>query len=379
MAGKRDYYEVLGVTKTASVEEIKAAYRKLALKHHPDRNPGDAQAEKSFKEAAEAYEVLGDSDKRVRYDRYGHSGLEGTGFHEFTNINDVFEAFGDLFGFGSIFGGGGGRRSRGPARGADLETDVRLSLEEAARGVRKSLRIRRNITCKSCRGNGCKPGTSPASCATCGGRGQVIRAQGPFRIATTCPACQGKGTMISDPCGDCGGRGRVVESGEVEVDVPAGVDSGMHLRVRGQGEAGEPGGAAGDLYVLVNVERHSLFEREGIHLHCRVPVGYAQATLGTEIDIPTLGGKEKINIPRGTQPGEVIRLRGKGMPDPRGGVGGDLLLHINVEVPKRLSKRQEELLRELAELEHQHVSPERKSWLDTVSEYLFGGDHQKQA
>lgn len=378
MAAKRDYYEVLGVAKSASVDEIKGAYRKLALKYHPDRNPGDDEAERKFKEAAEAFEVLGDQEKRSRYDRFGHSGLEGTGFHEFTNINDVFEAFGDLFGFGSLFGQGGGRRSRGPARGSDLETDVRLTLEEAARGSRKTLQIRRKVICQTCRGSGCRPGTSPTPCTTCGGRGQVVRAQGPFRIATTCPACQGKGSIISDPCSDCHGRGKVTEPTEVEVDIPAGVDTGMHLRIRGQGEAGEPGAPPGDLYVLVSIQQHPLFEREGPHLHCRVPIGYSQAALGTEMDLPTLGGSETITIPRGTQPGEVIRLRGKGMPDPRGsGASGDLLIHVRVEVPKKVNKRHEEILRELAEFEHQNVSPERKSWLDTVGEYLFGTDDEK--
>jgi molecular chaperone DnaJ len=376
MPAKRDYYEVLGVAKSAPVDEIKSAYRKMALKYHPDRNPNNPEAEASFREAAEAFEVLGDADKRARYDRFGHSGLEGTGFHEFTNINDVFEAFGDLFGFGSVFGGRG--RSRGPAKGADLETDLRLTLEEAAKGVRKSITVRRQTRCAACSGSGSKPGSSPVACTTCGGRGQVVRAQGPFRIATTCPSCQGKGQMIADPCRDCKGRGRVQESAEVDVDVPPGVDTGMHLRVRNQGEAGEPGAPAGDLYVLVQIDPHSLFERSGSDLHCRVPISFAQAALGTEIDIPTLAGRETLQIGRGTQPGDVIRLRGKGMPDPRGGMRGDLLLHVGIDVPKKLTKKQEELLRELAELDKSHVSPERKSWLDTVAEYLFGATDEDQ-
>jgi molecular chaperone DnaJ len=370
MPAKRDYYEVLGVAKSATIEEVKSAYRKMALKHHPDRNPNDPDAEVKFREAAEAFEVLGDADKRQRYDRFGHAGLEGAGAHEFTNINDVFEAFGDLFGFGSVFGGQG--RSRGPARGADLETDLRLTLDEAAKGTQKTITVKRQTRCAVCAGTGSKPGSSPVACTTCGGRGQVIRAQGPFRIATTCPSCQGKGKMIADPCRDCKGRGRVKESAEVEVDVPAGVDTGMHLRIRGQGEAGDPGGSAGDLYVLIQIEKHSLFERQGNDLHCRVPVSFAQAALGTDIDIATLAGRETITIGRGTQPGDVVRLRGKGMPDPRGGMRGDLLLHIAIDVPRKLSKKQEELLRELAELDKSHVSPERKSFLDTVAEYLFG-------
>jgi molecular chaperone DnaJ len=378
MATKRDYYEVLGVAKTATVDEVKSAYRKLALKYHPDRNPNDPDAESKFKEAAEAFEVIGDADKRSRYDRYGHAGLDGTGFHEFTNVNDIFEAFGDLFGFGSLFGQGG-KRQRGPARGADLETDVRLTLEEAARGTSKTISVKRHVLCPTCRGSRSRPGSKPTNCSMCGGRGQVVRAQGPFRIATTCPTCQGKGSVISDPCDECRGRGRVAEKGEVEVDVPAGVDNGMHLRIRGQGEAGEPGGAPGDLYVLINVEPHALFEREGQHLHCRLPIAFTQAALGAEMDVPTLNGKEVLSIPRGTQPGEVFRLRGHGMPDTRSGGRGDLLLHVLVDVPKKLSKRQEELLRELAEIDHQHVSPERKSWLDSVSDYLFGHSHNNES
>lgn len=376
MAAKRDYYEVLGVQRTATVEEIKSSYRKLALKHHPDRNPNNPDAETKFKEAAEAFEVLGDAEKRQRYDRYGHAGLEGTGFHEFTNINDIFEAFGDMFGFGSIFGGG--RRQRGPGRGADLETDLRLSLEEAARGVEKTVKLRRLAYCKACAGNGCRPGTSPSVCSMCGGRGQVVRAQGPFRIATTCPTCRGKGTMIADPCRDCSGRGRVPENTEVVVHVPAGVDNGMRVVVHGQGDPGERGGPPGDLDVRIIIQPHKFFQREGENLHCRVPITYTQAALGAEIDVPTLAGREKFNVPPGTQPGDVIPIRGKGMPDPHGGHKGDLLLHMHVDVPTKLSKRQEELLRELAEIEHQNVSPERKSFFDRLGEYFFGDEKEEK-
>lgn len=377
MATKRDYYEVLSVQKSATVDEIKSSYRKLALKYHPDRNPNDKDAETKFKEAAEAFEVLGDQDKRHRYDRYGHAGLEGTGFHEFTNVQDIFEAFGDFFGLGSMFGGGN-RRQRGPGRGADLETDLRLTLEESARGVEKKVQVRRMGLCKSCGGNGCKAGSSPTACSMCGGRGQVVRAQGPFRIATACPTCRGKGTMISDPCRDCAGRGRVQETNEVTVDVPAGVDSGMHLRVRGQGEAGEPGGASGDLYVLINVQAHKFFQREGNDLHCRIPLSFTQAALGSDMEIPTLEAKHTVTIPSGTQPGEIIRLRGKGMPDPQRGPRGDLVLHVQVEVPKKLAKRQEELLRELAEIEHQHVTPERKSFMKQLGEMIFGEEQKEK-
>ena len=377
MAAKRDYYEILSVSRTADVEEIKRAYRKLALQHHPDRNPNNPEAERKFKEAAEAFEVLGDPEKRRRYDRYGHAGLEGTGFHEFTNVNDIFEAFGDMFGFGSLFGRS--RRPRGPARGEDLETDLELTLEEAAVGGDKVVKVRRMALCKTCKGSGGRDGAPPAVCSTCGGRGQVVRAQGPFRIATTCPTCRGKGTTILDPCRDCGGKGRVRESSDVKVSVPAGVEHGMHLRVREQGEPGEPGAPAGDLYVLVKVKPHPLFEREGVDLHCRIPISYTQAVLGAEVEVPTLDGRATIRIPPGTQPGDVVPLRGKGVPELRSGRVGDLLLHIQIDVPKKLTKRQEELLRELAEIEHQNVSPERKSFFARLGEYVFGEENSQKS
>jgi molecular chaperone DnaJ len=338
------------------------------MQYHPDRNPGNKEAETRFKEAAEAYEVLGDPTKRERYDRYGHQGLEGTGFHEFTNLDDIFEAFGDMFGFGGLFG----RRSRrrGPRPGNDLEVGIRLSLREAARGVEKSVPIRRRARCTTCSGTGSKPGTKPITCSMCGGRGEVVRAQGPFRIQTTCPTCQGAGTIVSSPCEQCRGSGVVAETKEIEVTFPAGIDTGMRLRVRNEGEPGEPGAPNGDLYVLVEIEPHPFFHREGNDLECRAPISYSIAALGGEIEIPTLDGTEKLEVPRGTQSGAVFELHGKGMPDPRGRRRGNLFIQVQIETPKKLTKRQEELLRELAEIEKVNVNPEQRSFLDRIREYF---------
>lgn len=372
MASKRDYYEVLGVARSASDADIRTAYRKLAMQYHPDKNPGNTEAEDKFKEAAEAYEVLGDADKKSRYDRYGHQGLEGTGFHEFTNIEDIFEAFGDMFGLGGLFGGGrrsSGRR-RGPRPGNDLQATVRLTLKEAAQNQSKTVKIQSHVRCSACGGGGQKAGTQPTVCSRCGGRGTVVQSQGPFRIQTTCSACQGVGTIVTNPCDQCRGQGLVVANRESQVDIPAGMDNGMQLRVRGGGEEGEPGAPNGDLYVRVEIEQHSLFHREGQDLHCRAPISYAQAALGAEIDVPTLDGTQKLEVPRGTPCEHVFRIRGKGMPDPRGRGRGDLLIHTYVEVPKKLNKRQEELLRELAELDTVHVAPEQKSFFERIRDYF---------
>lgn len=369
MATKRDYYEVLGIERTADADQVKRAYRKLAMQYHPDRNPGDKEAEKKFKEAAEAFEVLGDPQKRERYDRYGHQGLEGTGFHEFTNIDEVFDMFGDLFGFGSIFGNRRGRR-RGPRPGNDLQVGMRLTLQEAANGVSKDVTLRRHTRCATCSGTGAAPGSQPKQCATCGGRGQVIQAQGPFRIQTTCPTCRGAGQVISDPCSDCRGSGQVEERTTIPVDVPAGVDTGMRLRVRGQGEPGDPGAPNGDLYVAIEIEPHPFFERDGSTLYCRVPISYTQAALGSHVEVPTLEGTESLEIPAGTQTGQVFRLKKKGMPDPRHQNRGDLMIEVYIEVPKKLTKRQQELLRELAELDKVHVNPEQKSFFERIRDYF---------
>ena len=367
---KRDYYDVLGVAKDASDAEIKKAYRKLALANHPDRNAGDDEATQRFKEAAEAFDVLGDSEKRARYDRFGHAGVGGAGGQGggFGDINDIFDAFGDLF--GGFGGGGGSRRGRRGRRGSHLKTTVRISLLEAANGCQRELTVQRHETCESCSGSGAKPGSSPLSCDYCAGHGQVVQSQGFFRVQTTCPACKGEGKVIRDKCSGCRGSGRVPKPAELEVSVPAGVDTGMQMCLRGQGEAGANGGPAGDLYVEIEVEDHPLFERHDNNLVCRVPVSYTQAALGTEIEIPLLNGRQNLVVPAGTQPNELFRLRGKGMPDAQGGRTGDLVVEVQVQVPKKLRPREEELLRELAEVEDANVSPQQKSFFEKVKDYF---------
>jgi molecular chaperone DnaJ len=375
MATKRDYYEVLGVARAASDEDIKRAYRRLALKYHPDRNPNDEDAEQRFKEAAEAYEVLCDPEKRSRYDRFGHSGLSGTGFHEFSSAEDIFDAFGDIFGgsvFGNLFGARRGRR--GPRPGRDLRIHLELELLEAARGASKTFDIRRKEICATCSGSGAKSGTQPVTCSYCGGRGEVLQSQGFFRITTTCPGCQGAGTQIREPCSECAGSGRVLAVRTLQIDIPAGVDTGMRVRLRGEGEPGDNGAPRGDLYCYINVREHPLFHREGPNLICQVPIAFTQAALGAEIEVPSLTGKQTLNVPRGTQSGEVFRLRGQGMPDPRGKGSGDLVVQVTIETPRKLTKRQEELLREFADLEQAHVSPQRKSFFEKLREYFSTPD-----
>lgn len=375
MPAQRDYYEVLGVSRDASPDEIKRAYRKVALKSHPDRNPGDEEATTRFKEASEAYDVLRDADKRQRYDRYGHAGVQGrSGAGQFHDVQDIFNAFGDLFeGFGG-FGGrssGGGSRMR---RGASLRTSLTIDLLDAASGTTKTVEIERRELCGDCGGTGAEPGTSPEACDYCGGHGQVLRSQGFFRVQTDCPACHGQGSVIRNKCGTCRGAGRTSEQTKLEVRVPAGVDTGMQLCLRGEGEAGENGGPRGDLYVVMQVREHSLFEREGSDLRCHVPVTYSQAALGAEIEIPLLDGRRMHTIPAGTQPGEQFHLVGLGMPDPHGGRRGDLIVEAVVEVPRKLSERQEELLRELAEIEQRNVSPHQKSFFEKLKEYFVSED-----
>ncbi|MFK7820443.1 MAG: molecular chaperone DnaJ [Planctomycetaceae bacterium] len=372
---KRDYYEVLGVSKDSSAAEIKKAYRKLALANHPDRNQGDDEAVERFKEASEAFDVLSNADKKARYDRYGHAGLGGAaggGGAGFGDVGDIFDAFGDLF---EGFGFSGGRRGRGGGRrrGASLRTSVTIDLEEAGVGCTREIEVGRRQPCTTCDGSGAKPGTSPVKCSTCGGHGQVIQSQGFFRLQTTCPHCRGAGTTIAEKCGDCRGEGRIEKPATLEVKIPAGIDNDMQLCLRGEGEAGPQGAGAGDLYVDVNVRKHSIFEREGTHLICRVPVTYTQAALGAEIEIPLLAGRHQLKVPPGTQPDEVIRLRGKGMKHPQGGATGDLHVQIKVAVPKKLTTEEEALLRQLAELEEANVSAEQKSFFDKVKDY-FAGD-----
>lgn len=385
MAAQRDYYEVLGVAKNASPEELKKAYKKLALKYHPDRNPGDEEAIGKFKEASEAFEVLNDTDKRARYDRMGHAGVKGAGGGGgFNDVNDIFSAFGDLFeGFGFQFGGssgggggGGGRRGgrAGATRGESLQATVRIDLPEAFNGCKRELRITRHESCDTCQGSGCKAGSAPSKCATCGGQGQVIQSQGFFRFQTACPACRGRGTVVKDSCGSCNGQGRIMKEVSREVSIPAGVDSGMQLCLRGEGEAGLNGGPRGDLYVDIEVKKHPLFKREGQDLTYQLPLTFAQAALGAEIEIPTLKGRETMKIKPGTQPGEINRLRGFGMPDPRGANGrtGDLLVEVQVEIPRKLSSEQVELLRKLAELDQKNVMPQRKSFFEQVKTFFSG-------
>jgi molecular chaperone DnaJ len=375
MAGKRDYYEVLGVRKDADDEEIKRAYRQLALKYHPDRNVGDEEAAERFKEAAEAYEVLRDPAKRSRYDRYGHAGLDGAGMPHFRDAQSIFDLFGDLF--GDVFGGGG-RGRRGPQPGRDLQVTVEVELTEAYEGVTKTITIPREENCTECGGTGCRKGASPKTCSRCNGHGVTVQSQGFFRMQQTCRGCGGTGVIISDPCGACRGQGRVVAKRTLEVRLPPGVDTGTRVRLAGEGEAGEPGAPRGDLHCVVRCREHALFQREGSHLICRVPVTFSQAALGAEIEIPTLAGKLRHPIPRGIQSGEVIRIEGKGMPSLRGGRPGDLLAQIVVETPRSLSKRQEELFRELAKLDHKHVSPERQSFLDKLKSF-FGSTSEEQS
>jgi molecular chaperone DnaJ len=382
MANKRDYYEVLGVSRTASAKEIADAYRKLALKYHPDRNPGDEDAVARFKEAAEAFEVLHDADKRARYDRYGHAGVDGAGGPHFTDVNDIFAAFGDIFGeslFGDFFGGGRGRRSR-VRRGADVACRVHLDLLEAARGVTKTIAFERHETCEECHGTGCQKGAKPETCGYCGGRGQVYQATGVFRLQTTCPSCRGAGVVIQRPCQLCQGSGLRLKPVVRDVRIPPGVDNDTRLRLEGEGEPSPQGGPRGDCYCIIEVAEHPLFQREGQHLIVRVPITYAQAALGADIEVPTLKGREELKIPAGTQPGEVFRLRGRGMPDPGRHRGvGDLLVQVSIEVPKKLTSRQEELLRELAEEERTNVSPHRKSFLERLREYFTSGNEAEHA
>ena len=375
MATKRDYYEVLGVTRQASSDEVKRAYRKAAAANHPDRNPGDEAAVERFKEAAEAFDVLGDTQKRALYDRYGHDAFARAGGRQpgFNDVNDVFSAFGDLFEgfFGGNVGHGGGRRA---TRGESLRCAIELNLRDAAFGVVRTVEIDRAELCSTCDGSGAKPGSSAERCSYCAGRGQVVQAQGFFRIQTTCPACRGVGEIVRDKCPKCAGSGREEKKVRLEVKVPAGVDNGMQLCLRGEGEPGDHGGPRGDLYCDIHVAEHSLFARQGHDLICTVPITYSQAALGTAFDVPLLDGKHRLQIPAGTQPGDVIRLRGKGMPDPHSRRIGDLLVQIQLEVPKKLNPRQEELLRELADLEEKDVSPHQKSFLAKLKDYFASSE-----
>lgn len=379
MATTRDYYEILGVAREASEAELKKAYRKLALKFHPDRNKDDESAAEKFKEVSEAYEVLADKNKRGIYDQFGHDGLRGQGFTG-TNAGsarDIFESFfgggggGGLDGlFDGLFGGGGGggSRRRGPRQGSHLRVTVQIPLPDAFSGTTRTLTVNRRERCTTCSGSGAKKGTQPESCATCGGRGQVQRQQGFFVMQTACPACRGQGQMIKDPCGACHGEGSTPVGADIEVRIPAGIESGQQLRLPGEGEPGEKGGPRGDLFVVVHVEDHPLFERDAENLLCEIPVSFAQLALGATLDVPTLEGMRQLKVPAGTDSGSTFRMRGKGMPSVHGMGTGDLHVRVLVETPKKLNPRQRELLAELAELEHKNVAPEQKSFFDKVKD-----------
>ncbi|MBV9608342.1 MAG: molecular chaperone DnaJ [Acidobacteria bacterium] len=372
--GKRDYYEVLGVTRTASDQEIKSAYRKLAMQFHPDRNPDDATCEEKFKEVTEAYGVLADGNKRAAYDRFGHAGVGmgggGAGFDP-TIFQDFSDIFGDFFGFSEIFGGGSSRRRSRAQRGGDLRHDLTLAFEEAVFGTKTTIKYRRYEICDLCRGTGAAGGKSPTTCSTCGGRGQVRYQQGFFSVARTCSTCQGTGSVIQDPCTKCKGHGRVQRERTQEVKVPAGVEHGTRIRFAELGDAGVNGGPAGDLYVVLFVKDHAFFEREGNDLYCVLPISFAQAALGTELKVATLEGDQTLKIPEGTQSGKEFRLRGRGVPVLNGHGKGDLVVRIVVQTPSKLSKRERELLQELAGLGSVENKPERPTLFSKVKD-IFG-------
>lgn len=354
---KRCYYEILGVERTAEVEIIKKSYRQLALKYHPDRNPDDAEAEERFKEAAEAYEVLRDPEKRRLYDAYGHEGLKNTGFSGFGGVGDVFSAFGDIF--EGLFGFGGARPRSGPQRGRDLRYDLELSLEEAAQGKQANFPVGRELACEQCQGKGQKGGADPVVCSTCRGQGQVLRSQGFFRLATTCPDCRGDGRVVTDPCPACRGRGRIYQEKELTVRIPAGIGHGQRLRMRGEGEGGSLGGEPGDLYVVVHLKQHPVFERDGDAIYRQMRVSMAQAALGRTVLVDSLiDGPVELEIPEGAQTGEVVRAPGLGMPRLRDEKRGDMLVQLVVATPKKLSRRQRELLEEFAALGESAAAPE---------------------
>lgn len=374
MATKKDYYEVLGVNRDASEEDIKKAYRKLAMKYHPDRNPDNPKAEEQFKEAKEAYEMLSDDQKRAAYDQYGHAGVDpsmgagaGAGFGGFG------DAFGDIF--GDIFGGGRGGQRSNVYRGADLRYNMEITLEDAARGTETNIRIPVQASCESCHGTGAKSGKSPVTCTTCNGHGQVRMQQGFFSVQQTCPKCHGTGKIIKDEdqCGTCHGAGRVKQNKTLSVKIPAGVDEGDRIRLSGEGEAGVNGGPTGDLYVVIHIKPHAIFQREGGNLHCEMPISFTTAALGGEIEVPTLGGSAKMKIPAETQTGGVFRLRGKGIKPLRSSEHGDLMVHVVVETPVKLTEHQKKLLKEFdasTQADAGKHSPKNKSWVDKAKDFF---------
>ena len=372
---KRDFYEILGVAKNSSEEEIKKSYRKLAMKYHPDRNPDSKESEEKFKEVKEAYEMLTNPEKREAYDRYGHAGVDpnmGGGGFGGAGAGGFADSFGDIF--GDIFGGGRGR-SAGPQvyRGADLRYNLEITLEQAAHGFDTTIRVPSWDKCDTCHGTGAKPGTSPVTCGTCHGQGQVRMQQGFFSIQQTCPKCHGNGKVITDPCAPCGGQGRIKRNKTLEVKIPAGIDNGMRIRSSGNGEPGTNGGPAGDLYVEIHIKPHAVFQREGDDLHCEMPISFVKATLGGDIEVPTLSGKVSFTIPEGTQSGKTFRLKAKGIKGVRSGYAGDLFCHVAVETPVKLTDKQKDLLREFERLTVEggaKHSPQSKGWMDKVKDFF---------
>jgi molecular chaperone DnaJ len=364
---KRDYYEVLGVARQADAEEIKKSYRKLALKYHPDRNPNDKAAEESFKEIGEAYEILSDAQRRAAYDQYGHAAFDQRNRGRSSDFHDPSDIFREVFGAGSIFSdlfGGGGGQQGGTQRGEDLRYDLELTFVEAALGCEKEISVSKLDTCETCNGVGAEPGAVKKVCATCGGRGQVISSRGIFSIAQTCPRCQGRGQMVDRPCKTCLGAGRREKVTKIKIKVPAGVDGGARLRSSGNGEAGTRGGPPGDLYVVLHVQRHEIFDRDGDDLVCDLPISFTHAALGGEAEAPSLNGRVQIDIPPGTQSGAVFRVKGKGVKNLQGYGHGDLLVRVHVEVPARLNAAQRAKLEEFAKLCDENVHPLRKSFFD---------------
>jgi len=373
---KRDYYEILGLDRNASKDDIKRSYRRMAMKYHPDQNAGDKDAEKKFKECAEAYEVLSDPNKRQRYDQYGHEGLRGAGMHDFSRMgfDDIFSMFDDIFG-GGIFGGA--RRSRGgrrAARGYDIETQIEMTLSDVLAGVEKEITFQRQDQCTHCQGSGSEPGHDPQPCVQCGGQGEVVQSGmgGLFRMVTTCPRCRGNGKVISKSCKVCHGQGRQEQTRQLSIKIPAGVQDGQAIRITGEGEPGSGGGPRGDLYCYVKIQKHPMLLRDGDDLVVRVPISFTQASLGATIEVPSLDGRQELVIPAGTQHGAVLQIKEQGLPNLRSSRRGSLLVQILVEIPKKLSRHQEKLLRDFAQSEDKSVMPESKGFLDKLKEYFAG-------
>ncbi len=368
---KQDYYDVLGVQKNASADEVKRAYRGLAMKYHPDKNPGDKAAEGKFKSCAEAYEVLSDKEKRQRYDQYGHEGLRGAGMHDFSrmNVEDIFSVFGFDDFFGGIFGGGarrGNGRRGGAAKGFDLETSVELTLEEVARGTEKTITFTRQDNCGACSGTGAAKGSQPVGCPACKGSGQVARGGGFFQMVSTCPQCNGAGRIVGSPCKSCKGRGKVPTKRTVSIKIPSGVHEGQGIRVTGEGEPGQQGGPNGDLYCYVKIKAHEFLQRDGNDLVAVVPISFTQAALGATIDVPSLEGTERLKVPPGTQYGSVFRIKGNGFPDIRTRGKGDQLVQVTIETPAKLNATQQGLLRQFSELENKRVSPQSRTFFEKL-------------